>query len=131
MIRTVIDMDEKITFFPSCLLSKWGFSDGDLLSDVMFDIRDVYPELTAALSDHDVLVACVQKWVIPEVAHYGITVEQIGTSHNPIRASRLGGLDATSCWYPALDDTPLDDAPPITVTVGEIVGLVTKMWSVS
>lgn len=69
------------TLFASGLLSKFGFSDGDLLDDYAFD--EVLPE---DLSRHVPLIAAVRKYLLPALDSR-VEVEEIDTIHNPIRAT--------------------------------------------
>ncbi|MFC8075952.1 hypothetical protein ACFUN8_10445 [Streptomyces sp. NPDC057307] len=83
-----------ITLFSSSLLSKWGFNDGD------------DPELWLAWCetrgiDHNAFdfpwAALVRKYLVP-VIEQDITVVNIGTMHNPIRAATVDGADVTEAW---------------------------------
>lgn len=83
---------EMVTFFTESLLSKWGFSDGDLLDWLYeFGIRD----------KHAVLCAVVRQKVLPALAQR-VEVDEIGTCHNPIRARTVDGKDVTHMHYDAV-----------------------------
>jgi hypothetical protein len=99
------------------LTSKWGFSDGDLLGDWIFD--NAY-ELQDQVDSHDVLIDLVRAYLIPELAAHGHVVEldQFITIHNPLRARTINGVEID--WYAAHDVArPIAD---ISVTLsGELV----------
>lgn len=77
--------------FSACLLSKWGFDDGDLFSDFVF--RYGGPD---APDDGSVLVAAVKAYLLPKLKQ-SVEVVEIETSHNPIRALRVDGGRVD--WY--------------------------------
>lgn len=56
------------------LASKWGFDDGDLLSDI-----------TEVGKSHALLIAAVRAFLLPLLPD--VEVEEIVTCHNPIRAT--------------------------------------------
>lgn len=68
-------------FFSDSLLSKWGFGDGDMLN-----------ELCGATS-HDDLALFVEKVIVPQITSHKITTCRIHTSHNPIRAETIDGVE--------------------------------------
>lgn len=66
-----------ITLYARELCSKWGFQDGDILNDFVFDMNlDVY--------GGDLLCECVEKYLVPLLPH-GIKTKRVGSIHNPIR----------------------------------------------
>lgn len=73
------------------LLSKWGFSDGEALSDWWWDRFDESP----AFNDHDLLHALVMAYLVPAIrdAGYEVEIVRIETSHNPVRAETLDGVE--------------------------------------
>lgn len=88
------------TLDAASLWSKWGFSDGELLNDVVY----VAMHQSAALREADavvtkdkwvgtmaqqVLCETVRRYLLPLLP--GIEVEEIGTSHNPIRVKDASG----------------------------------------
>ena len=84
------------------LLSRWGFNDGDPYLDGGFeDWRDAHglPLLTGAEEDW-LLRHLVRTWLVPALDQV-VEVVDIETSHNPIRASKVDGVDVDGCWsYP-------------------------------
>lgn len=100
--------DPKLWLLSSSLLSKWGFDDGDPFDDVedwwhnqhgtgpmrhcdcgFFDLgvdaRVLLPEL-------------VRRFLLP-VLDQAVELVDIETSHNPIRASTVDGVDVEGFWY--------------------------------
>lgn len=57
------------------LFSKWGFNDGDILSDL---------DVCSALEENEVLCALVKRFLLP--ACPAVKTYELSTSHNPIRA---------------------------------------------
>jgi hypothetical protein len=84
-----------LTLFSSSLLSKWGFNDGD-------DPDDWLDYCEAHQVDHNELdfplVALVRRYLLPKLQQ-SVTVVEIETSHNPIRADSVDGQDVTEVWY--------------------------------
>lgn len=79
------------------LMSKWGFGDGDALSDWWWDNFDEDCPFNA----DDLLYALVVEYLMPKLRAAGWTVElcRIETTHNPVRAERLNGREVD--WYAA------------------------------
>jgi hypothetical protein len=84
-----------LTLFSSSLLSKWGFNDGN-------DPDDWLDYCEAHGIDYNAvdfpLVALVRQHLLP-VLDQDVTVVEIETSHNPIRAELVDGIDVTEAWY--------------------------------
>lgn len=81
------------------LLSKWGFGDGDCLDDLLWDMVDdgtlTLDERRAGSGidfEHGVLVRVVREFVLPAIEQT-VEVYEIGTIHNPIRASSVNGRE--------------------------------------
>lgn len=77
------------------LLSKYGFDDGSIPEQVL-DYLDAlgipYPE-----NWHSILTALVREYLLPELGrHHNVVVEEIVTSHNPIRARVIDGVPVTT-----------------------------------
>jgi len=74
-----------------CLLSKWGFSDGDVLWDWACDHGVELGD--AGLAEHRALQSLVRKFLVPaiEAAGHAVEVVDLETIHNPIYADRLDG----------------------------------------
>jgi len=85
-----------LTLFAHSLLSKWGFNDGDEpehLLDYMDEVEINYNALP--IDWHDALRSLVRKHLLPALAANGHQVEvyDIDTIHNPIRASKVDGVE--------------------------------------
>lgn len=86
--------------FPtSGLLSKWGFGDGDMLDDLLWDNGFFDHEIDASIPDddfdtigfaHRVLIRVVREHVLPAIEQ-DVEAQDIHTIHNPIRAKTVNG----------------------------------------
>lgn len=78
---------ELLTLSADDLCSKWGFSDGDLLTEHGFRYTKEKPPATGPMQyqhwNHEVLILLVRRHLLPLMP--GAEVEEIGTHHNPIR----------------------------------------------
>lgn len=120
-----------VGFPTSGLLSKWGFGDGDMLDDWLFDHGfrrpdswEPNPEHPLPKWNHDedphgfrhrVLIRVVREHVLPAIEQ-DIEVYEISTNHNPIRARTVNGAEWDA--YTASVDGVLT---PEWVEVGEDV----------
>lgn len=108
----------RATLFSADLLSKWGFNDGDD-PEVWLD----YCEANGI--DYNTvdfpLVELVRRYLLPALDQ-DVTVVEIETIHNPIRAETVDGIDVTEAWMgstpephltPERVDVPLVDAARI------------------
>lgn len=85
-----------LALFSHCLLSKWGFNDGDTPDEVL-DYCDDHGLDYGDRHWHDVLPMLVRTYLLPELEkHHTIELFDIGTNHNPIRASTVDGKDIDS-----------------------------------
>ncbi len=102
-------MSDELTLFSACLLSKWGFNDGNLDDHVYDWIDEHAPDVDyVAVDDKAVLVRLVREHLLPALDQR-VEVVEIQTSHNPIRATTVDGLDVEPCWFrgaPASTLTP-------------------------
>ncbi len=76
-----------VSFYPEGLLHKFGFGDGDMLVDFILD-----NELDVDF--HDLLIAAVEKLVLPRLDQKVETYTIQATLHNPIRAQTIEGEEA-------------------------------------
>lgn len=90
-----MNAEPHITLFSSSLLSKWGFNDGDT-PEPWIDWCEANGVDSSEVRFP--LVALVREHLVP-VIEQTIEVVQIGTSHNPIRAQRVDGVDMSDVWY--------------------------------
>jgi len=117
-----------IRFFADDLFSKWGFGDGDMLSDNLDDhlSRGEYSALIR--NEHEILNAAVKKFLVPEIEKNGYKLDLafIGCCHNPTRTRSVNGVQAD--WYAdhAVDTTDGSDIEPghVDVEIPEIVKFV-------
>lgn len=89
------------------LLSKWGFMDGDILEDFMFDSDLCDNDINQS---HKSLIKVVVDHVIPKLDQE-VELSQISTIHNPIRAKSVDGKNVN--WY-------RDDGDILTPSVVEV-----------
>lgn len=88
-------MDEPhLTLFSADLLSKWGFNDGD-------DPEDWLDYCEANGIDYNAidfpLAEVVRRYLLPALDQH-VTVVEIETIHNPIRAETVDEVDVTGAW---------------------------------
>ena len=76
-------MSGEVIVLRACgLASKYGFSDGDILSEIIFDKLGY--EQWANARQSEILVDLVRERLLPLLP--GVEVYEVITSHNPIRA---------------------------------------------
>lgn len=90
---------ETVQFNSDCLLSKWGFGDGNML-DWLYDHNSDY-------DPHATLIECVRRKMLPALKQT-VEIREIGCCHNPCRAGTVDGVDVTDLWY---DSSKKLDAP--------------------
>lgn len=73
-------MAESVTLRVSSLASKFGFGDGDVVSDYICD-NDL--EYVFDCDEHDILARLVEYHLLPLIPH--VTCYRVGCIHNPIR----------------------------------------------
>jgi hypothetical protein len=97
--------DEPILWLhSSCLLSKYGFNDGDE-PDAWLDWCDANGIDCNAWEWHPILRRLVREHLLPKIDQR-IEVYDIETIHNPIRASAVDGVD--------VDDMRPEAGPQLT-----------------
>lgn len=84
-----------LTLFSSSLLSKWGFNDGED-PDGWLDWCDNQGIDHTALGFP--LIRLVHDCLVPAIDQ-DVTVVDIETCHNPVRAKTVNGADVTEAWY--------------------------------
>ncbi|HHM6096816.1 hypothetical protein [Stutzerimonas chloritidismutans] len=103
-----------VTLSAADLFSNWGFADGGVLDDVLYDIEDQCPALVSdeALGDgdgrsfsfaHAVLIRLVEECLLPSLPRK-IQTYRIPSTHSPIRAEEYEspeGLLDTAVTIPA------------------------------
>jgi hypothetical protein len=83
-----------LTLYANSLLSKWGFGDGDAISDYIWENLN---DLAYKVNEHKLLLHLVKKYLLPKLNHK-IEVIFIGTHHNPVRAEMIDGENYSN-WY--------------------------------
>ncbi len=99
------DASAALRLFSDGLLSKWGFSDGDMPDGFLdwCDEQGVNPPVTGW---HTALIFLVMRHLVPALDQK-VDIELISTSHNPIRAVTVDGADVTRFHTsPRADDEP-------------------------
>lgn len=101
-------MAETLTLLSSSLLSKWGFGDGDPFEAFTDWYHERHGEglmghcncksLDLGVGDDDLLRHLVRRYLVPALDQE-VELVDIETSHNPIRASKVDGVDVEECWY--------------------------------
>mgnify|MGYP001815140936 CR=1 FL=1 len=76
-----------IVFYPEGLLHKFGFGDGDMLDDLT-------EEHSLGVDHRELLVAVVERLVVPRLDQTVDAYAFWGTLHNPIRAKAIDGVEA-------------------------------------
>jgi len=77
------------------LLSKWGFRDGDVLSEYLYENMTEYNEYTAVVKDHHALEELVKRYLLPKLKKK-VEIQFIETIHNPVRAEMIDGIYYTN-----------------------------------
>ncbi|MFE9381390.1 hypothetical protein [Streptomyces sp. NPDC006855] len=107
-----------LTLFSTDLLSKWGFNDGDDPESWLdwCDERGI---------DYNAVdfpwAAIVRQHLIP-VIEQDITVVDIETIHNPIRAETVNGADVSEGWYGRVE-VPTLTPDHVDVPMAEVLRL--------
>lgn len=93
-----------IAFFSYDLVSKFGFGDGDMLWDLIEE-RDL------GVDHHDLLIAVVERLLVPRLDEEVETYTIGATLHNPIRARTVDGEEAgaSSVFTPESVGIAVDD----------------------
>lgn len=73
-------------FYTESLLSKWGFGDGDMLDDLLYDNE------LGSVDAHGVLIEIVKTRLIPKIKQV-VNVYTVQCAHNPIRANSVNGVE--------------------------------------
>lgn len=86
------------------LVSKWGFNDGDL-DDALLDWLEEHGIRYRDVDDGEVLIWMVRTYLVPALEQ-DVELVEIETSHHPIRADRVDGVDVSEHWYSGRDTGP-------------------------
>lgn len=96
--------DRTLTLFSSDLLSKHGFNDGDS-PDEVWDLLDTAGRADVMRNWREVLLHLVEERLLPALDQR-VEVYRLGTSHNPIRALTIDGVDVESMGDAVVELTP-------------------------
>lgn len=141
-------MTAKITLRAADLWSKFGFDDGGAMTDIVFAATHESAGLAQAIAKrrvnihipffgHQVLIETVRRHLLPLLP--GLEVEEVGTSHNPIRvagdadeppaAAREIKVDVTiGQVLDVITDLALEPGEPRGFHEATIVKRVTEIW---
>jgi hypothetical protein len=79
------------------LASKWGFADGDIVTDYLYSLEDlgykfIFPKINFTFRD-EFLGFLIDKCLVPKLKEKGLRFEvtKVGTIHNPFRIYELNG----------------------------------------
>jgi hypothetical protein len=110
-----------LTLWASCLASKWGFDDGDLVIEYVFNLRECGYQIEKYNRDES-LKLLVETYLAPVLVEKGIDVqyEFVGTCHNPIRVSKVNGVDVD--WR-ALNTPAVLEGISVTIPANDVVNL--------
>ncbi|MGW4388214.1 hypothetical protein [Streptomyces sp. NPDC004685] len=111
-------MAQTLTLFSHCLLSKWGFNDGQAPESWLdwCDTQGIdWPQLDFPL------VALVRQHLLPAIEQ-DVSVVDIETSHNPIRVESIDGTDVRPVWTGLIDEPPLTPES-VDVPMAEVLRL--------
>lgn len=82
-------MSDNYILYGSDILSKFGFGDGDMFEDQIWDYEEQH---SVTIDCAVVLWKVVRKYLVP-LPPEGIELEFIGTNHNPVRKVFDGPID--------------------------------------
>ena len=102
-------MGHVIHLHAESLFSKWGFCDGDVLDDILWDLYEgytpndyVFEGKSGAECDHGfshaLLIELVKQKLLPELP-VGFKIHHLSTCHNPVRADEDMDEDSVSGLY--------------------------------
>ena len=101
-----------VVFYPEGLLHKFGFGDGDMMGDFT-------REHDLEVDHRDLLVAVVERLVVPRLDQQVDTYTLWGTLHNPIRARAIDGAEADlgDTLTPEIVEIPVADIIEVARTL--------------
>lgn len=103
------------------LLSKWGFGDGDRLSDFLYDNNSKFEH---KVNSHKLLEELVKRYLLP-VLKDKVEISYMSTIHNPVRAEMINGKYYHN-YYEYDDDGLLGDTS-VELTLKEIEYVIREM----
>lgn len=118
-----------LRLFADGLLSKHGFNDGDE-PDSWIDYCEQHGLSFEWRAWHSVLRQLVKRYLLPALGQK-VTTVNIETSHNPIRAQTVDGLDVEGCWSgpqpepqltPEYVEIPMSEVARVAAEMGQLGG---------
>lgn len=92
-------MTKTVRFDAEDLWSKWGFSDGDVLSSIEYAEIGLTDEQHDKLMKNDPLENIVRRYLVPEIERVTgkpcVVSPAWGTAHNPMRHEDYGKVTAS------------------------------------
>lgn len=77
-----------LVLYADDLLSKWGFGDGDRLSDWVYES---FNRFDFEYNNHKLLEELVKRFLLPKLDKK-VEISFISTIHNPVRAEMIDGI---------------------------------------
>ncbi|WP_433355598.1 hypothetical protein ACQP25_17165 [Microtetraspora malaysiensis] len=105
------------------MLSKWGFNDGDVPDDLLDYCDD--RGIPSPDGWDEVLHTLVVERLLPALDQR-VEIVRVGTSHNPVRALTVDGVDVTDEWYGDKERTSLTP-DCVEVPMSEVVEVMLAM----
>ena len=114
-----MDTHGPYTLRRSDLISKWGFGDGDMFDDLLWDTYESVPESPdpTLCFEHEVLWRCVDRYLISTLER-PVTLQRFCTAHNPARL-----FDEE---YDAFE-ADLMSGPDVTVTAEQVLAVAAEV----
>ena len=110
-----------VYLFSSSLLSKWGFNDGDAPCEWLDWIDEQGIDWGTVSHWRDgILPMLVRRYLLPKIEQ-DVTLVDISTNHNPIRAETVNGVDVTDWWYDTSGNEPKLTPEYVEVPMDEIL----------
>ena len=114
-------MNNKFVMYADDLLSKWGFGDGDRLSDFLYENNAEY---ACKVGNHKLLEELVKRFLLPKLDKK-VEIFFIQSIHNPVRVEMINGEYYTN-HYKSDDNGLLGDVS-VELTIEEIMAVIRDM----
>lgn len=111
----------KFVMYADDLLSKWGFGDGDRLSDFLYEGGAEY---RYKVNSHKLLEELVKRYLLPKL-NDKVEIFYVDTIHNPVRAEMINGVYYQN-HYEHDDDGLLGDVS-VELSIDEITKVAKEM----
>ncbi len=93
LYEEILKRNLHICFYTKDLLCKFGFEDGDILSEIISNY------FGCLIDGNKVLAAVIKRYVAPCLKGNINIVYDVSISHNPVRINMINGEDVSSLWY--------------------------------